>query len=186
MTHKRVVAVVISKWLLSAFLSSLSFSSPIGINYAIFTTIGVTCLLVTAIAYYRIYLALKRHKNQLKDLQMRHEVQQVAQNGNTANFSSLRNSAVGVFYVYLVFLACCSPSWIVLATRSIIGPRIALKKFAIFSWTLLFLNSSLNPIIYCWKMRHIRHALVNVLQNIARRAGTDIFRRDSNRRGSKR
>ena len=164
-THKRTVIVVISIWLLSAFLSSMSLWSPIGINYAFFTTIGVICLLVTAIAYFRIYLALKRHKNQIKDLQ----VQQVTQNCNSVSFTSLRNSAIGVFYVYLVFLVCCSPSWIVLAARSIIGPSIALKKFAILSWTLFFLNSSLNPVIYCWKMRHVRHAIVNTLRHIVPR-----------------
>lgn len=161
-THKRIVVAVIAIWLLSALLSSMPFWSPVGINYAIFTTTGVTCLLATAIAYFRIYLTLKRHKNQIKDLQ----VQQVAQNRNIVNFSSLRNSAAGVFYVYLVFLASCSPSWIVLAARSIFGPTIALKKFAIISWTLFFLNSSLNPVIYCWKMRHIRRTLINTLQGI--------------------
>ena len=164
-THKRVVVAVISIWLLSAFLSSMSFWSPTGISYAIFTTIGVTCLLVTAIAYFRIYLAFKRHRNQIIDLQ----VEQEAQNGNMVNFSSLRNSAVGVFYVYLVFLACYSPCWIVLVARSILGSSIALKKFAMLSWTLFFLNSSLNPVIYCWKMRHIRHALMNTLQRIVPR-----------------
>jgi len=107
-------------------------------------------------------LACKRHRNQIKDLQ----VQQEAQNGDMVNFSSLRNSAVGVFYIYRVFLACCSPSWIVLAARPILPPSIALTKFAILSWTLFFLNSSLNPVIYCWKMRHIRHALMNTLRHI--------------------
>ena len=161
-THKRAGVAVISIWLLCAFLSSMSFWSPIGINYAIFTTIGATYLLVTTISYFRIYLALKRQKNQIKD-------HQVAQNSNTVTLLSLRNSAVGVFYVYLVFLACWSPSLIVLAARSILGPSIALKKFVILSWTLLFLNSSLNPVIYCWKMRHIRHALINTLQGIVPR-----------------
>ena len=164
-THKRVIAAVISVWLQSAFLSSMSFWSPAGINYAIFITIGVSCLVVTAIAYFRIYLACKRHRNQIRDLQ----VQQQAQNGNMVNFASLRNSAVGVFYIYLVFLACCSPSWVVLAARSILPPSIALKKFAILSWTLFFLNSSVNPVIYCWKIRHIRHALMNTVQHIVPR-----------------
>ena len=41
-THKRVVVVVISIWLLSAFLSSMSLWSPIGVHFTIFITIGVT------------------------------------------------------------------------------------------------------------------------------------------------
>ena len=35
----------------------------------------------------------------------------------------------------------------------------------LFSLTLLHLDSSLNPVIYCWKMRHIQHAVINILRN---------------------
>ena len=31
------------------------------------------------------------------------------------------------------------------------------EKVFLLSLTLVFLNSVLNPVIYCWKMRHIRH-----------------------------
>ena len=40
-------------------------------------------------------------------------------------------------------------------------------KDRFFSFTFVFLNSSLNPVIYCWKMRHIRHAAINILRNMS-------------------
>ena len=40
------------------------------------------------------------------------------------------------------------------------------KVFSMCSITLLFLNSSLNPVIYYWKMRHIRHAVMDILRNV--------------------
>ena len=39
------------------------------------------------------------------------------------------------------------------------------EMFLSLSLTFVFLNSSLNPVIYCRKMRHIRHAIVDILRN---------------------
>ena len=43
---------------------------------------------------------------------------------------------------------------------------VTVKKLHYFSLTVVFMNSSLNPLIYCWKMRHIRHAVINILRNV--------------------
>ncbi|XP_078342578.1 adenosine receptor A2b-like [Oculina patagonica] len=166
-THKRVVAVVISIWLFSLFVSLMHFSQPRVISIIV-PLIGVACLLATTIVYWRIYLVLQRHKNEIQALQIQ-EVQQEAQNGNMVNFASLRKSAVCLFYVYLVFLACYLPRVIILVAATVQGPGITVKRFAIYSWTLIFLNSSLNPVVYCWKMRHIRHAIMNILRNSIQR-----------------
>ncbi|XP_020607942.1 alpha-2B adrenergic receptor-like [Orbicella faveolata] len=99
-THKRVVAVVISIWVLSAFVSSMVLWVPPD-NRPLVLSIGtVIGLLLTTLIYIRIYLAVRRHKNQIQALQAQH----AAQTGEIANFTSLIKSAVGIFYVYLVFL----------------------------------------------------------------------------------
>ena len=157
--HKRVVAVVISIWLLSAFLSIMPFWSPVEINSVIFTTVAACCFVSTAIVYIRIYLVVQRHKNQMESLQMQ-EVQR---------FASLRKSAIVVFYVYLVYLLCYLPQSILMAINANHEPSIAEKKFSLCSWTLIFLNSSLNPLIYCWKIRNIRHAIMDILGHFIRR-----------------
>ena len=163
-THKRIVAVVISIWLLCLFLPFLMFSVPLDI-YSLFNGIyGVIGLLFTSLIYVRLYLAVRRHKNQIQVLQ----VQQVAQVGDVADFASLIKSAVGIFYVYLVFLLCYLPYLISLVVTEIKGSSIVLKRFSLCAFTLAFLNSSLNPVIYCWKMRHIRHAVISILRNICR------------------
>ncbi|XP_078347931.1 melanocortin receptor 3-like [Oculina patagonica] len=162
-THKRVVAVVISIWVFSAFLSLLMVWVSFDVKGLIVFIIGFVFVVVTTLVYIRIYLAVRRHKNQIQALQ----VQQVAPTDEMANFSSLIKFAVGIFYVYLVFLACYLPYFISLASLKILGPSIALKRFFIFSFTPVFLNSSLNPVIYCWKMRHIRHAIMDILRNMS-------------------
>ena len=162
-THKRVVVVVISIWLLSVFFSSMISWTAYDIYFLVDFLLGIVSLVLTAIVNIKIYLTVQLHKNQIQALQ----VQNVGQNGEViANFARVIKSAVCVFYVYLVFLVCYVPFFISVAAETINGPSISLKRFSAFSWTLLFLNSSLNPLIYCWRMRHIRHAVMDILRNM--------------------
>ena len=163
-THKRVVAVVISIWMLSTFLSLTMLWTPSS-TPTLFLCLLVVGLLLTTMVYIRIYLAVRQHKTQIQVLQ----VQQVTQASEISNFASLMKSAVGIFYVYLVFLVCYLPYVIGLAVFEIAGSNITLKKLHISFTTIVFLNSSLNPVIYCWKMKHIRHAVMNILRKMFRR-----------------
>ena len=90
-----------------------------------------------------------------------------AQSEEIKNFTLLIKSIVGIFYAYLVFLICYLPYFICMAVIRICGSSIVLKKLYLFSLTLMYLNSSLNPIIYCWKMRHIQHAIMDILRKMS-------------------
>ena len=161
-THKRAVAVVISIWVITAFLPFLMLSIPLDIYVLIIVIGGTVGLVITTMVYIRIYLAVRRHKNQIQVLR----AQQVAQAGEVAIFSSLVKSAIGTFYVYLVFLLCYLPFFISLVAKEMNSSSIVLKRFSLAAFTFVCLNSSLNPVIYCWKMRHIRHAVMNILRNM--------------------
>ena len=165
-THKRVVSVVISIWVISAFLAFSIFAISLYIYSYIMVILAVLGAIILTIVYVRIYLVVRQHKNQIQVLQ----VQQVAHADQLqlANLSSLIKSTVGIFYVYFVFLVCYLPYLISLVATKMNGPSIALKGFSVFSLTVVFLNSSLNPVIYCWKMKHIRHAVINILRNMSR------------------
>ena len=162
-THKRVVVVVISIWLLSVFFSSMISWTAYDIYSLVEFLLGVVSLVLTAIVNIKIYLTVQLHKNQIQALQ----VQQEGQTDEMAHFARFIKSAVSIFYVYLTFVVCYLPYFISAAVIEFKGPNITLRRFYLFSWTLLYLNSSLNPLIYCWKMRHIRHAIMDILQNIS-------------------
>ena len=160
-THKRVVTVVISVWAFSAVLSLVRLWTPENVLFPIFVIIFLACLITAAFLNYKIYMAVRRHAHQIQVLQ----AQQVAQNGEVANVERVRKSAVATIYIYLVFLVCYLPNtcmlWIIVTSSNPPLNTVLLRGTS----TLLFLNSSLNPLLYCWKMRHIRRAVMNTLRN---------------------
>ena len=169
-THKRVIAAVISIWLLSAIISSSVIWNPLFIISRVAGFVNMTvCLILVVIVYWRIYIVLKRHKNQIQSLQIQ-EVQQGVQNGTLSSFAKVRKSAHGTFYVCIVFLICFLPSYIfffLLLSRSL--NLISLYEAWLYATTLVFLNSSLNPVIYCWKMGPIRRTLMDIMRGIVNR-----------------
>ena len=163
MTHKRVAAVVILIWILSAILMLLFRWIPLNAEEFISIAIDGVCYLTTALLYFKIYSAVRHHINQIHVLQG-----QLAQNNgeNMANAARERKAAVGTFYVYVAFLFCYLPFtcyWIIHRST---GPSIILSHFRLYAFTLVYVNSSVNPLIYSWKMRHVRHAVMEILRNI--------------------
>ena len=162
-THKRVVAVMISTWILSAIVMLLLGWISSDVVTIIFLTVDGVCYLTTALFYFKIYSAVRYHTNQMQVLE-----EQLAQNngGDMENAARERKAAVDTFCVFLVFLICYLPNMCVWIIQTSTGPSTVLRHFGLHSNTLMLLNSSLNPMIYCWKMRPVRHAIMEILRNI--------------------
>ena len=164
-THKRVVVVVISIMALSSFLSSFPWWIPAhDWLRIIYTSIEIVCLVIIGILYCKIYSTVRRHRNQIQSLQVQ---QDEGQNREMmANVARLVKLAVGTFYVYLVFLICYLPPVCFNIVVIISGHNTTTSHIFVYSQTMVFLNSSLNPLTYCWKMRDIRRAVINIMQKI--------------------
>ena len=170
-THKRVIAAVISIWLFSAIISTSVFWDPLLTSSLVIEFVIMTvCPIVVVIVYWRIYIVLKRHKIQIEGLQIQ-ELQQGVQNGDLLNFlRKLRKSVLGTFFVCIVFLICYLPCFIL--SVLLIARLLSASYFYVarlYDMTLFFLNSSLNPVMYCWKMRPIRRTLMDIMRSIVNR-----------------
>ena len=164
-THRRVVAVVISIWVLSAVLSvprTNTFEKADRIILAIIVFITLGCLVAIAIIYVKLYLVLKHHIMQVHALHINLDSQDAVAIEDTAR---QKKSAVVIFYLYLTLLICYLPNTFIalmLALSSVRPPSLVF----LFSDALLFLNSSLDPLIYCWKMRQVRLTAMNMLRDM--------------------
>ena len=171
-TYDRVSVAVISIWTLSALYGPMSyFLSSKQLVYVIMLVILGFCFIITGIVNCRIYFTVRHHTNQI-------QVQRilVAQNSTMERVARNRKSAVSTLYVFLVFLVCYLPNYCASVARTLwnISLNTAWMGLSFYALTLMFFNSSLNPVIYCWKMRHIRHAVIHVLRNIYDISKTEI------------
>ena len=161
-THRRVVRVVISIWVISAFISLIRIFISVKIMYLIFVTVEFTCIISAAYFTFKIYVATRSHTGQIRSQQ----VQRSSQNGEIgiAHVTNLQISVVITIALYLLFLVCYLPQMSVLFVTAVFGRSNFLKMLLHHTTTLAFLNSSLNPMIYCWKMRHVRNAILHTLR----------------------
>ena len=162
-THKRAIAGVISFWLLSAFLPLFRFLEwlPENKSFILFVTIQFICLIISGLFYFKIFLALRQHAAQVQNVPV-----ECGERIEAVNAARERKAAFGVFYVYLTFVACYLPQICFnIAAKIIDIERPNLEyKVNLHATNLLVLNSSLSPLIYCWKMRRIRQAMIDVLR----------------------
>ena len=166
-THKRVIAVVISTWVISAFVSLLFPAArldwiPKKVPGIMFAAIDAVCFITTGLLHYKIYASVRHHTGHIQSLQ----VQDEAQNREMKNALGMRKTALATFYIYFLFLACYVPFFCVNLAELFCDETALIQHLRCYVFTLLLSNSSLNPLIYSWKMRHIRHAVINILRSV--------------------
>ena len=110
-------------------------------------------LLGNFLVYLKIYFVVRRHQRQIQH--MHH--QQEPNNDNILSMKRFKKSAMNTFLVFVLQLFYYLPSSFIvyLAFTGVIIPR---KVFATV-FLLIFLNSSFNPVLYCWRDRQIRTAV---------------------------
>ncbi|XP_044182711.1 adenosine receptor A3-like isoform X1 [Acropora millepora] len=158
-TQRRVVAVVILNWVSAALLASMELLNLTDISDGYYSFLAISGNIITPILYCKIYSTTTRHASQIRAIQ----VDATQQSGQVGDAVRLRKSITGTFLVYLAFLLCYLPS---LTTRFVIliaGASDTRRLCQIYAITMIYLNSSLNPLIYCWKVRQIRRTVVEML-----------------------
>ena len=164
-THKRVATVVILIWLFCAFISSITLWMPRNIMFMAFAIIDLTCEIAATYLTFKVYRAARSHVNELQAMEL--SAQQASQHGDMVNVARLKKFAMLAVYVYVVFLVCYLPNTCLLWIMSLTPESNTLiYVFQGYSGTLVLVNSTLNPLIYCLKIRSIGITIVNMLRNV--------------------
>jgi len=153
-TKKRVRRIIAVVWLwsgISAIVWVVFVPAYVSFRFAI----GIALyLVISTVAYVKIYRIARSHQRQIKS-------HQVAADPN--NLRRRTKSAWNMFLVYCVLLCCYLPWSICLAVRNITGYKTWNWIAINFTLTIVNINSSLNPLIYCYRMREIRKAMLHTL-----------------------
>ena len=158
-TLKRTYVIVINIWVTFIVLSAIWFWKPL-IDLWCVNIVTSLCLLTSILSYTKIFLTLRHHQNQVQG-----HVQQPNQTNqlHTARYKKAVSTAI---WLQLTLVACYLPSGVAEAFRANIGLSASLYNVRIYTTTLVYLNSSLNPILYCWKLNEVRQAVKNTIRQL--------------------
>ena len=159
-TTRRVCAVLAFIWSLGLLLVLMSLWYNT-FRRAVGTIGGAVALLVISVACIKIYRRLRAQQIQP---QAPDQAQQQA--GNTLNMARYRRTASTMLMVYVLFMICYIPFWCVDAVRSIIERTALSELLWDFSYSLVLLNSLLNPFVYCLRLPEIRTEVEKQLRKL--------------------
>ena len=158
-TLKRTWVIVFTLWVVSAAFSTTWFWNLL--IFLWYTSIAILLCLVTAIlSYTKIFITLRHQQAQLYG-----HAQQPNQ-ANQLNISRYKKAVSSAIWLQLTLVACYLPHCIVLGLRTHKGLSPTILIFLSYTSTLVMLNSSLNPILYCWKLEEVRQEVKNTIRQV--------------------
>ena len=158
-TSKRVNITLVCLWLTSAIAASIFLSIPEPHNLTVVAIIEFYGLLVTTAVYVHIYRVVRYHQHQIL-------AQCQLYNDQAVVVLREKKSAVNAMFVYIVFIACYVPNSCCTILLLTDASRSSFKLANHVSVFFILLNSSLNPLIYCWRYRELRQNVKNTVKKL--------------------
>ena len=157
-TSKRVIFTFASLWMACGVATFIFTQLPN--HQIIFVAVIEICgLLVATTAYIYIYRVIR-------SLTTVHPQREHQPHDHEQNRNRERKSASSAFLVYIVFLACFLPNFCCIMLLTSNRSKVSFILANHISGFLVLLNSSLNPVIYCWRYQEIRQIVKNSLKKL--------------------
>ena len=160
-TTTRVKISIAFIWLYNFVSSALYYLVPF-IYFFIMTLTTVICILTFFLAYLGIYFIVRHHQLQIHAQQQTVESKDVAGNVNGISMARLKKSAMNTFVFFIFFVICYLPMYALLTFA--ISKRAQWTTENDFSITVVFLNSAINPFLFCWRLQELRRNVLKTLR----------------------
>ena len=156
-TLKRTCIITATFWILSVAAGSFHIShNRIVIWYTIIFI--PSCSVISIASYTKIFHTLRNHQAQVQD--------HVQPSQTTAlNMARYRKAANSALWVQLALAVCYVPKFI---TLLMINYRKTYSLHVVvidgITCIILYSNSTLNPCLYCWRVREVRKAVKQTIR----------------------
>lgn len=158
-TDTRTRISIFAIWVVGGAIPALVFLPATKILQWTLIIVVTLCLLTALYIWIYIYLVVKHHQAQIQ-----HQIH-TAQ-GQQFNMLRFRKSADKCVLLVFLYLLCYLPQVTFLARLLFnVSENSSFVGFH-FCYTLVALNSTLNPLVYCWRNRDIRTAAKQTLMKI--------------------
>ncbi|XP_078349800.1 adenosine receptor A3-like [Oculina patagonica] len=162
-TLKRIYATVATFWIFS-FVAATSYfgnhQKPIWFGCIVISF----CVVTSIVSYSKIFLTLRNHHSQVHG-----NIQEQQQPGQTIplNIARYRKAVSSALWVQLTLVTCYLPFGIVGVFSYINLYYLSPSRVLALSITatLVYLNSSLNPLLYCWKISEVKQAVKQTIRD---------------------
>ena len=158
-TFRRTCITVTGFWILSIVGASTLFLNRRITSW--YQYIGTAlCLVTTIFAYAKIFVTLRHNQIHVQN----HVAQgQPSQAIPALNIARYRKAVYSALWVQGTLLVCYLPYGIAIALTPAEGMPISIYLARQYTVSLVYLNSSLNPLLYCWKIREVQRQAVKDL-----------------------
>ena len=160
-TLKRVRRFLAILWLLGAISPLVWVLFAPSYRSYFFVAAIVFCLVISTAAYINIHRIAQSHLNSIESLR-----QEVENKSKNLMLKHRRKGAFNMFLIYCALLCCYLPYSLFLALGKIMGYTewnwIAIN----YALTIVNVNSFINPLIYCYRMREIRQAILHTVYSV--------------------
>ncbi|XP_020632860.1 melanocyte-stimulating hormone receptor-like [Orbicella faveolata] len=160
-TMRRMFLFVMSFWVMSSFAAVMYFFNYL-VTLSYCYLIVSLCVTVSIISYTKIFLTLHRHQVQVQDSVHQQQPSQII----PLNITRYRKAVSSALWLQLTLIICYLPHGMVefVLAHSGLSPAAVLARQ--FTATLVFSNSSLNPLLYCWKIKEVRRAVKDTIRQV--------------------
>ena len=161
-TLRRTCITAVSFWILSIVASSTLFWNSLITSWCQYIGIAI-CLVTTIFAYTKIFCTLRHNQIHVQS----HAAQGPPSQAIPAlNIARYRKAVYSALWVEGTLVVCYLPFAVAVAFTPQRGMSMSAYLTRQFTGSLTYLNSSLNPLLYCWKIREVRQAVKATLRQL--------------------
>ena len=167
-TMRRIRIAVAMFWLFSAVLAVI-FIFKLHISAIIASILFLSCTITSSYCYTTIYRELRRHHQRQVHVQGQVVPQDHPNAGalRSLNIARYRKTVSSALWVQMTFVACYLPFGIVQVIISVTGLRSpSIDVARDLTGSIVLLNSTLNPFLYCWKISEIRQRVKETIRRL--------------------
>ena len=159
-TSFRIKTFLTALWLMNFIFSSTVYFWSLRI-FSLYLTIFVClCLIISIFCYVRIF---KIVRHQQKKIQCQHQAVNLPQGSTISNLLQLEKSAINSFLFFIVMVLFYIP---VSTYLSLFITKNTWQSGWRIATTLVYINSSVNPFLYCWRIGDLRAAVLKTARKL--------------------
>ena len=162
-SESRIKYIIVFVWLGTLILTAALYFWNKYVFHLISGFFITICLVVCTASYIRIYFIARRHH---AEIQIVHQA--IAENSDTSKrklTARTIKSAVNTFIFYIFLILCYVPQVVLLIIFGTMSVKYWRAEWT-FATTVIHMNSSINPILYCWRLRELREAVIHIAKRI--------------------